>query len=431
VNIERKDGILVVTPDSRLDAFNSTKLEKELEAAIKDEDSILVLNMENVQYLSSGGVRVLRMTQKRLKSRGGDAYLCRLTDFTLQVLKMTGVDSFFTTYQAVDEAVRHGVIKENMRRSEAQLQQLDRYTRHDAGFRVFQSTAEPSSLKIVGDLMKVLHATLEPGDIKLRYFSETEYSIGLGALGGCLDDCFRLLGEMITIGGTMVWLPTDGNDTPDFLIPQKDTGEVMIYTGLNSALDGVFNDIVLIEGAGCAAISISDVYDAIFDITRERQVPDRCVVSLALVAELGALFSSGVRISPVKRFTPANAKMITDPENIGRWMDINTQPKHAGRTMVSFGVGLDLGGDLSRFDRRALDNLFYLHPANTGSKKMMLHNHGVVFEHLDWQFRLDLDDEIRRIVRAGEFLDMRHLLDTTTITRAVAGVSYISDIRME
>jgi len=99
--------------------------------------------------------------------------------------------------------------------------------------------------------------------------------------------------------------------------------------------------------------------------------------------------------------------------------------------MVSFGIGLDLTSDLSGLSKTALDNMFYLHPSNVGSKKMLLHNHGVVFENLKWQYTLNLDGEIRKIVRQGEFVDMRHLLDTTGITRAIIGVSYISNIRVE
>jgi hypothetical protein len=108
-------------------------------------------------------------------------------------------------------------------------------------------------------------------------------------------------------------------------------------------------------------------------------------------------------------------------------MDINTEPKLPGRTMISFGIGLDLTADHSHLSKAALENAFYMHPANVGNKKMMLHNHGAVFENVQWGFTLDLDAEIRRIGREGEFVDMRHLLDTTRIRRAVAGVSYISE----
>jgi len=432
IKSERKNGILVVAPEGRLDAFEAASLGKELETLLKEDDSYLVLDMARVPYLSSGGIRVLLATQKKLARQNGMVCLCGLTEYPAQVLKMAGMDNIFTTYNTVDEAVNHFSILENMNRSEKDWRHLPCYLRSHTSFHIFHATDRAAALKIVGNLMKVIHATLEPGDIRQRHFSEAEYSIGLGALGGSPEDCLPLLGEMITIGGTMVWLPTDGNDTPDFLIPQKDTGEVVIHTGLNLALDGEFNDIMLVGNTDeSAPITIGDLYEAIFDIARERQTPHRSLVSVAMVADLDALFSSGVKISPIKKFAPVNNGLITDTGNMARWMDINTEPKFPGRTMVSFGLGMDLTADLSSLSKPALDNVFYLHPANVGNKKMLLHNHGVVFEFLKWQHALNLDSEIRRIVRQGEFVDMRHLLDTTRITRAIAGVSYISNITAE
>ncbi|MBN1188864.1 MAG: STAS domain-containing protein [Dehalococcoidales bacterium] len=428
----RKSGILIVSPEGRLDAFEASKLGKELDLLLNDEDSYLVMDMARVPYLSSGGLRVLVAVQKKLSRVNGLVLLCGITDYPLQVLKMAGLDILFTVYDTVDEAVDRASALKNIQHSEKDWRSLPCYRRHDTSFHVFHAADRPASVKIVGNLMKLMHAALEPEDIRQRHFSDTEYSIGLGALGGSLDDCLLLLGEMITIGGTMVWLPTDGNDTPDFLIPQKDTGEVVIHTGLNLALEGGFNDIILIGAENDSRpISISDLYESLFDISRERRISNNSLVSLAMVSDLEGLFSSGVKISPVKQFAPANNGLITDPENISRWMDVNTKTKHAGRTMVSFGLGLDLASDLSGLPKKSLDNMFYLHPSNIGSKKMMLHNHGVIFEHLKWQYVLNLDNEIKRIVRQGEFVDMRHLLDTTCITRAIAGVSYISGITPE
>jgi hypothetical protein len=67
----------------------------------------------------------------------------------------------------------------------------------------------------------------------------------------------------------MVWLPTDGNETPNFLIPKRDTGELTIHTGFNAALDGVFNDIVVVECEGDMGLMMGDLYTAIFEIVRE------------------------------------------------------------------------------------------------------------------------------------------------------------------
>jgi len=46
--------------------------------------------------------------------------------------------------------------------------------------------------------------------VKQKKFSEVTYSLGLGALGADVNEAMPLLGEMITLHGSMVWLPTDG-----------------------------------------------------------------------------------------------------------------------------------------------------------------------------------------------------------------------------
>jgi anti-anti-sigma factor len=429
---ERINGILVVAPAGRLDAYEAGNLSEELDLLIKAEDAFVVLDMAAIPYLSSGGIRVLLTTHKKMVKRNGRLSLSGLTEYPQQVLRMAGMDALFTTFNDVTEAVNQSARLKNMQQGEKELKDLPRYIKNQTGLQVYHASDRPATLKIVGSLMKVLQATLEPQDMRQRHFSEAEYSIGLGALGGSLDDCLPLLGEMMTAGGTMVWLPTDGNDTPDFLIPQKDTGQVLINTGLNMALEGEFNDVFLVgREADSAPLTLSGLYQAIFEIAQERKLANCSLVSVAMVADLEALYSSGVKISPVLTNTPANHGMITDQTNIGTWMDINSEPKFSGRVMVSFGVGLNLNSDYSFLSKAALDNVFYLHPSNTGSKKMLLHNHGVVFEPLQWEPVLDLDAEIRRIVRQGEFVDMRHLLDTTCLRRAVAGVSYISGIRAE
>jgi len=105
----------------------------------------------------------------------------------------------------------------------------------------------PPVLRVTGDLEKVLHATITESEIRAKKFSEITYSLGLGALGAEVKDAMPVLGEMITLYGSMVWLPTDGNNTPDFLTPQESSGEVPVYTGYNITLDGPFNEYLTLE----------------------------------------------------------------------------------------------------------------------------------------------------------------------------------------
>ena len=432
IQAERIDGMLILSLDGRLDAFGAAQLDEALKNAIVPEDSTVVLDMANVSYLSSGGIRTLLATEKLLKPRGGGIQLCGVQSYPLKVLAMAGFDQLFAIWPTREAALKHARALLSRREAEVQWDRLPTFTSRGARFTVLEAAHDEAVLKVTSDIAKVLYAQLGDADICTRRFSETEYSIGLGALGESVSACAPLLGEMITIGGTMVWLPTDGHDTPDFLIPQRDTGEVTIFTGFNVALDGPFNDLIVLECEGeKTGLTIGEMYAVIFEFARERRPAFKGLLSLALWADLDAAYSSGVKISPIKKFAPANREMILHRDNIAQWFDVSTAPKHRGETMVSFGIGLDLLCDRSSLDHDAINALFYLHPENVGSKQMLLHNHGVIFKHVPWERTQALDEAIKRIVREAEFIDMRHLLDTTSISRAVIGVSYIAAVVFE
>lgn len=428
---DRPNGILIVSLDGKFDGFSSPIIEERLKELISEQDRFAILDMEKVSYLSSAGIRVLVWAHKLLQNKGGEFIICNVTEYPHEVLKMAGFEQLFSILPGRDEAFKQAASSENMQSSDYNRQDLPVFQKNNAIFRAFEPVDKKTCLKVTGDMSKVLCSTLDDDDIFLRRFSETEYSIGLGALGGSPEDYMPVLGEMITIGGTMVWLPTDGHDTPDFLIPRTDTGAVMIHTGLNVSLHGGFNQIMFIESRSDSGISLAELYASIFEIAKERDGGFKGLVSIAMIADMHEVFSSGVKISPIKTNRPENGKMIMDPDNIETWMDINTDPKYSGETMVSFGMGIDLSNDLSGFEKKTLDGVFYMHPANIGDKDMLLHNHGVVFKHMEWSKTVHMDNEVKRIVREGEFKDMRHLLDNTAFKNALIGVSYISNIVLE
>lgn len=427
---ERMDGILIISPEGRLDAYGASKLDENLIKLIKADVFYVVLDLADVSYLSSGGIRTFLKTQRKLTEREGNLSLCNVKKYPREVLEMAGFDQIFPIYPNRNAAV------DSYRKPPTEPVPIDGelnplYEDEIISLTPLAVSSNESSLKVLGNINNVLYARLGEDDIYSRRFSETEYSIGLGGLGEDIKDYIGIMGEMITIGGTMVWLPTDGHDTPDLLIPQKDTGKITIHTGYNVALDGEFNDIFMVEGKNDAGFSVDELYASIFNMARDNRPSFKGIVSIAMQADIEEFYSSGVNISPIKELAPQNREMIMHDDNIGSWMNINTNPKYKGETMISFGVGVDLKSDLTSFDEDILGSLFYLHPANIRDKSMLLHNHAVVFKQVPLEKTPDIDGKIRDIVKNGYFLDMRHLLDNTKIRRAVAGVSYISDVKFE
>jgi hypothetical protein len=74
--------------------------------------------------------------------------------------------------------------------------------------------------------------------------------------------------------------------------------------------------------------------------------------------------------------------------------------------------------------------MFYINLANKASQNEVLHNHAVFFRNAPAPGGTrDMDVEMRRVVDEAEFVDMRHLLDQTTIVSALIGVSYVQEVR--
>ena len=261
-------------------------------------------------------------------------------------------------------------------------------------------------------------------------FFETEYSLGLGALGGSPGDYLPLMGEAVMLAGTMVWLPTDGNDTPDYMIPRKASTSVVLRTGFNASIRGGFNEFVEFTAAPGRPATIRDIYRALFDQAKERRADYRGVLGLAMRAEIHEAFGAGLTRSPLLTNRPANGKMITDVSNYDTWFESDKTPRHQGTTALICGAGEDLTADLSHIDQDRLRRMFYLNPANKAAQNEVLHNHAVFFRHAPSPSGTqDMDVEMRRVVEAGEFVDMRHLLDQTTVTSALIAVNYVQEVR--
>jgi hypothetical protein len=270
----------------------------------------------------------------------------------------------------------------------------------------------------------MLRARLTEGDIRAIPFSDLHYSLGIGALGEGVAETLPLLGEMITLHGSVVWLPTDGNATPDFFTPVKDTGELCIYSGYNVALDGPFHEIVTVDAGDEGSITLSDVYRTIFDFAREQRRDFTGIVALAMWAVIDGVCSLGMKRAPIAALSPTNDLPINAEENAKDWLEENNEPKYRGDTMVSFGFGID-------YSACSDEHLSALTDRNRPKTQLQLHNHGVIFRGVPWDASVDLSRQIERIVSEAEFVDMRHLKDNTRIRRAKVGVAYISEIVVE
>lgn len=423
---------LDITLQGRMDAYACVEVQKILDSAVTADVIFAVADMAGMDYLSSAGLRLLLGLSKKLRQKGGALAIAGAREYCRKVMDLAGFADTFPMFDTVEPAWAFCDQTLREKQSLDRWDQLECLDLEGGRARVLPGSDELGAVEILGDVKDVLYARITPAHLCSKRFMETEYSIGLGGLGDRLEDYYPLMGEMITIGGTMVWLPTDGHDTPDFLIPKSDKGQVTLRTGFNVTLAGKFNEFMMYESRAPAGATMTQLYRDLFDSARRRRPDFKGALALGLRAQMSAVYGSGIKKSPIRELAPANGEMVTHASNVKEWFDFDAGPRQSRVTGLICGIGTDLTADLSAYDQTQFNRVFYLNPANTGGRNEMLHNHAVIFNEQPLAERVvNLGREIEAVVDNGDFRDMRHLLDSSTITRAFLGISYIREFRSD
>ncbi len=104
--IERdENGVTVFALEGRVDTQGAADMDTALEAAVSEGKNKMVLDMAEVNYISSAGLRTLADVVTRNREAGGDLKLVAVNRKVLRVLRIIGFDRFFTLYDTVEEAI--------------------------------------------------------------------------------------------------------------------------------------------------------------------------------------------------------------------------------------------------------------------------------------------------------------------------------------
>ncbi len=102
---KKRDDIDIVCMSGRLDANTALDAEEILKQWIADGAVRIVLNLKNLDYLSSSGLRILISAMRGVKKKQGDMKLACLKPSVKEIVHMAGFDRLFSLYETEDEAV--------------------------------------------------------------------------------------------------------------------------------------------------------------------------------------------------------------------------------------------------------------------------------------------------------------------------------------
>jgi anti-sigma B factor antagonist len=95
----------VLSITGRMDAVTAPEIEKGLLALVDNGEKRLILDLRDLEYISSAGLRSLLVLAKRLKREDGHMVFANLQGHVMEVFRISGFSALFTLCDSVDDAL--------------------------------------------------------------------------------------------------------------------------------------------------------------------------------------------------------------------------------------------------------------------------------------------------------------------------------------
>ena len=105
INATKEGNILISKPLGRLDGTNSRDFEEALKTELSQEELSLIIDLEDLIYISSAGLRAILLLAKTLNSKGRKLALCSLSDQILEVFEISGFNKVIPIHSNRDAAI--------------------------------------------------------------------------------------------------------------------------------------------------------------------------------------------------------------------------------------------------------------------------------------------------------------------------------------
>lgn len=106
INKKKEKDVLVISVSGRIDAVTAPDFEKNLSESIGAGEKTFLIKMNQLEYISSAGLRSILAIAKVLKTREGKMIFSGLQGPVKDVFKISGFGSIFTIYDTEEDALK-------------------------------------------------------------------------------------------------------------------------------------------------------------------------------------------------------------------------------------------------------------------------------------------------------------------------------------
>jgi anti-anti-sigma factor len=384
-------GALELRISGRLDGYWADHLHQSLAETMREGHDRIRLELSDVSFISSAGIRVVMKCYKQLQRIDGSLVVTRPSPQVRTVLEITGLaDTLIEADEASPEVP-------------AAPADGTRVERAGAVFHIFDvSPAAQIRCRAIGtDAPLAASAFSEEHCSSLR-LADSGFAFGIGAIGENFSDCRQRFGEFVAVGRAAAYQPADGTSVPDYLVGSVDhASKLQVLYCLSG--DGSFARLLRFDAGASRAVNLEDLATCCLEISGT----DRAAV--VIVGEAAALVGAALRKSPAD---PGEADLFAFPTIRSR---LTFTTERAFARSLTLAVGIVARGPQPQL--RSLGR----------SPDLFGHFHAAAFSFGPLKRgRIDLNETVTNLFETESLLGVLHLLHDT---REVVGIGQSEFIR--
>ena len=105
VTVKEVNEVSVLSFEGNLDTNTAPQAQEQIDQLIDSGSSKILINFNELNYISSAGLRVLLATAKKLKTASGDLKICGLNQTVQEVFDISGFSSILSVVATEEDAL--------------------------------------------------------------------------------------------------------------------------------------------------------------------------------------------------------------------------------------------------------------------------------------------------------------------------------------
>jgi len=390
-------GLKCLHLKGRIESMSASAIQREIGELILSGERRFIIDFEEVNYISSSGLRVFLAAQKQLSKAGGEIILCKIPPDVLRVFKMSGFEQLFHIASSEEEI-----------QSDLQAEQpaVEAHSCEIQGISVqfLKRDVEEGKFFVIGSQESIETSEYTEKDVKAVKPENIKFGTGLAAIGDRYEDYKDFFGEAVVINRHLYYYPAAKRSAVDFMLHTQGDSSLEYKFLHGFGFEGDYKYILSFESPeGFTELSV--LVKGLFSLS------EASILGVVFIAESKGLWGMNLKQIPLIENKPKSGKSIFDSQNFSEWMNFPVEPSDMSNIVIGTGIAVK--------DRNAL---------SAGMKQLIpreqdFHLHACVFEKQPFNKNLgEFEEEMKRVLTELEVYKVQHILGQTWFSSGLVGL---------